>query len=370
MNINKITSLWLLVTVVLASCSRTQETSPQRKDIVDVVFASGSIIMEKNYLITAQAEGILSESYVTEGDSVDTNELLFRILNEPQEALVASAAAGYSYAESNTKSSSLVLQKLKQQYIQLSNQLSNDSVQYMRYKTLYASKAVSKAEFDKAELTYINRKADLKSLEISISDTKKMLDLESLNAKATYISQQNNNEQYILKAKYPGIVLSSPKIPGELVKRGETIAQIGSGKYLAKLLISENDINKIGVNQQVQIELNTSKKKAYGAVITKVYPAFDATEQSFVAEAEFTGNIPGLRIGTQLQANIIIGESKNALVIPAEYLMPDNKVMLAKNHEETAITTGITTPEWIEVKAGLTENDKIIRRKDGSKKKK
>jgi len=370
MNINKITSLWLLATVVLASCNRTQETTPQRKDIVDVVFASGSIIMEKNYLITAQAEGILSESYVTEGDSVDTNELLFRIRNEPQEALVASAAAGYSYAESNTKSSSLVLQKLKQQYIQLSNQLSNDSVQYMRYKTLYATKAVSKAEFDKAELTYINRKAELKSLEISISDTKKMLDLESLNAKATYISQQNNNEQYILKAKYPGLVLSSPKIPGELVKRGETIAQIGSGKYLAKLLISENDINKIGVNQQVQIELNTSKKKAYSAAITKVYPAFDATEQSFVAEAEFTGDIPGLRIGTQLQANIIIGESKNALVIPAEYLMPDNKVMLAKNHEETAITTGITTPEWIEVKAGLTENDKIIRRNDGSKKKK
>jgi len=370
MNINKTALLLLVAAAMLTGCSRTEETTPQRKDVVDVVFASGSIIMEKNYLITAQAEGILAESYVTEGDSVNTNELLFRIQNESQEAMVASAAAGYRYAESNTKNSSSVWQKLKQQHIQLSNQLFSDSVQYMRYKTLYASKAVSKAEFDKAELTYTNRKADLKSLELTMSDTKKMLDIESLNAKATYLTQQNNNEQYILKAKYSGIVLSSPKIPGELVKRGETIAQIGSGKYLAKLLISENDINRIGIAQQVEIELNTSKNRAYGAVITKIYPAFDAAEQSFIAEAEFVEDTPDLRVGTQLQANIVVGESKNALVIPAKYLQPNNKVMLAKSNQEIAVTTGIITPEWIEVKAGLTENNIIKLKKDGSKKKK
>lgn len=369
-NINKIALLLLVAATILTGCNRTEETTPERKDIVDVVFASGSIIMEKNYLITAQTEGILSNSYVTEGDSVNTNELLFRIQNEPQEAVTVSAASGYNYAESNTKSSSLVWQKFKQQHIQLKNQLTNDSVQYMRYKNLYTSNAVSKAELDKAELTYTNRKADLKTLELTMSDTKKMLDIESLNAKATYLTQQNNNDQYILKSKYSGIVLSAPKIPGELIKRGETIAQIGAGKYLAKLLISENDINKIRTAQQVQIELNTSKNKSYSAVITKVYPAFDATEQSFIAEAKFVEDITELRVGTQLQANIIVGESKNALVIPSKYLMPDNKVMLAKSNEEIHITTGIMTPEWIEVKAGLTENEKIIQKKDGSKKKK
>lgn len=369
-NINKIALLLLVAATILTGCNRTEETTPERKDIVDVVFASGSIIMEKNYLITAQTEGILSNSYVTEGDSVNTNELLFRIQNDPQEAMVASAAAGYNYAESNTKSSSLVWQKFKQQHIQLKNQLTNDSVQYMRYKNLYTSNAVSKAELDKAELTYTNRKADLKTLELTMSDTKKMLNIESLNAKATYLTQQNNNDQYILKSKYSGIVLSAPKIPGELIKRGETIAQIGAGKYLAKLLISENDINKIKTAQQVQIELNTSKNKSYSAVMTKVYPAFDATEQSFIAEAEFIENTPNLKVGTQLQANIIVGECKNALVIPSKYLMSDNKVMLAKNNEEIQITTGIITSEWVEVKSGLIENDIIKLKKNGSKKKK
>lgn len=367
MKINKITLL-LLITSTLAGCSRIQETKPQRKDIVDVVFASGSIIMEKNYLVTAQAEGILSESYITEGDSVSRNELLFRIQNEPQEAMAASAEAGYKYAESNTENSSLVLQKLRQQRLQVYNQMANDSVQYTRYKTLYASNAISKAEFERAELNYNNRKAELKALDLTISDTKKMLDIESLNARASYITQQNSNEQYLLRAKYQGVVLNAPKIPGELVKRGETIAQIGAGKYLAKLLISENDINKISVAQQVQIELNTNKKQAFSAVITKIYPAFDTAEQSFVAEAEFNGNIPDLRVGTQLQANIIVAEIKNAMVIPSEYLLSGNRVM-SDDNKDVIVTIGVTTPEWVEIKSGLTENAIIKRKKDGSKRK-
>ncbi|MDD3078616.1 MAG: HlyD family efflux transporter periplasmic adaptor subunit [Paludibacter sp.] len=359
MKINKITIVLFLATALFSSCSRTKEALPQRKDIVDAVFASGSITMEKNYLITAQTEGVLSESYVTEGDSVQIGQLLFKIQNEPQQAMVVSAEAGYRYAEDNTKSASPVWQKLKQQHIQLSNQLANDSIQYMRYKNLYATHAVSKAEYDRAELTCKNTQSQMKELENTMADTRKSLELEALNAKAGYLTQQNNNDQYLLKTEYSGLVLNAPKIAGELVKRGETLAQIGAGKYLAKLLISESDINKVKIGQEVFIELNTDKKESHKAVITKIYPAFDNTEQSFVAEAEFTGNAGILRVGTQLQANIVVGESKNALVIPVNYLLSDDQVLLAKTGKKVTVQTGIVTPEWIEVKTGLNDSDKI-----------
>lgn len=367
MKINKLNIPIVLFALALSSCNRTQETLPQRKDIVDVVFASGSIIMENNYLITSQAEGILSESYVSEGDSVKNDEVLFRIQNDAQEALEQSSAANYQYAESNTDKYSPVWKKLQLQHNQLSDQLINDSVQYERYKKLYETHAVSKAELDKMELVYKKTKSDLLQLESTMADTKKTLALETMNAKAGYLTQQTANNQYVLKSQYNGVVLSAPKIPGELVKRGETIAQIGAGKYLAKLLISESDINKVRVGQEVMIELNTDKNNACSALITKVYPAFDLTEQSFVAEAEFTVFAPDLRVGTQLQANIVVGESKNALVIPSEYIAEDNTVIDAKSNQVLVVKTGIRTPEWVEITAGINDSAKLKLKRNGGK---
>ena len=62
----------------------------------------------------------------------------------------------------------------------------------------------------------------------------------------------------------------------ELIKRGEQVAEIGSGEFIAKLLIVEEDINKIKVGQDVFIELNTDKNKSYKAILSKVYPFFDS----------------------------------------------------------------------------------------------
>ena len=370
MKINKISVLIFGFTLFFCSCRRSHETYPQHKDLVDVVFASGSIVMEKNYLITAQTEGILSESYVTAGDSVKSGELLFRIDNQPQEAMVASSRAGYKYAENNIDKSSPVLQKLQLQYNQLADQLVNDSIQYMRYKTLYATRAVSRAEFDKMELTYKKSKSDIRQLGNTIADTRQTLQLEALNAKAGYLTQQNIDNQYLLKARYAGIVLNLPKIPGELIKRGETVAQIGAGKYTARLLVSEADIDKIRVGQEVLIELNTDKKNAHKAIITKVYPAFDQNEQSFMADAEFTQLFSGIRVGTQLQANIIVGKTENALVIPSAYLSDSNTVILAKTKAAVHVKTGIVTPEWAEITLGLHENDQLMLEKNGTKTKK
>lgn len=364
------TTLALLLTLTtLAGCGRIEKTNPQRRDIIDVVFASGTIIMEKEQHIVSQVEGILLESFVTEGDTVIPKQLLFTLHNDFQQAVTQSAAAAYQQAGSNLHDNAPLWQKLKQQQTQLYRQLSNDSIQYQRYKTLYASHAVSKVELDKMELAYLNRKAEIKAFESSMEETRNLLELDHMNAKANLLTQQNNNEQYRIVSSYPGVVLTVAKIPGEYVKRGELLAQIGSGKPLARLLIAESDIDKIQLGQVVYIKLNTNKTHSYPANISTIYPAFDASEQSFVAEATFTGHHPVLRAGTPLQANIVVGESRHALVIPSSFLLPNNHVTLAGSKEERSVTTGIATPEWIEIKAGLTEKDLLIRKKDGSKKK-
>lgn len=353
------------VLFLLTGCDRQETALPQRRNLVDAVFASGTVIMEDTYHLTSQTVGILASSLVKEGDSVKSGQLLFRLENSAEQALESGASASYRYAESNVSKNSPVWQKLLLQEKQASSQLTTDSLQYVRYAKLYASHAVAKADMDKMKLAYENSRTNLNQIKSNMSDTHKSLQVDALNAQANYLVQKRGNDQTAFKAPYDGIVLSVSKSKGDLVKNGEMLAEIGSGRYLAKLMVSEDDISKVKLGQEVYIELNTEKGRSYKAQVTRIYPAFDNTEQSFVVEADFVGQRPSLREGTQLQANIVIATSKNALTIPRRFLETGNLVAVKGQADPVKVQVGIVTPEWVEIKAGLKETDKIIFRNNG-----
>ncbi len=143
-----------------------------------------------------------------------------------------------------------------------------------------------------------------------------------------------------------------------MVKRGEPVAEIGSGKFIAKLFIVEEDINKLKLGQEVFIELNSEKDKSYKAYISKIYPYFDNKEQSFIAEATFEETIADLKSGTQLQANIKTNEKTNAMVVPTEYLLPGDFI-LDKKAEQVKVTVGIRTAEWVEILSDIDDSTTI-----------
>jgi multidrug efflux pump subunit AcrA (membrane-fusion protein) len=108
------------------------------------------------------------------------------------------------------------------------------------------------------------------------------------------------------------------------------------------------------VGQKTRISLNTNKNNPVDAVVSKIYPAFDIAEQSFILEASFVADDQRIFANTQLQANIIIDERENALVIPAEYLRDDNTVILADNSEVT-VDIGLKSSHWVEILGGIDE---------------
>ncbi|HAN18362.1 MAG: hypothetical protein A2X13_06900 [Bacteroidetes bacterium GWC2_33_15] len=358
---NKFIQYCLIGITILTGCSHQERVQPQRKDIVDAVFASGSIITNNQYSVTSQSEGYLINSFVYEGDTIKEGQTLFHIYDETQKVQLKSATANYHYALYNASSNSAILQQLNAQRIQLKNKLTTDSLNFIRYNNLIKSNAVSQLDYERVKLAFDNSLQELQATEILIMDTKKNLELELIKSKANLVSQQNTSSYFVLSSRVNGIVLQIFKTDGDLVKRGETIAEIGSGSFIINLLISEDDINKIQAGQDVYIELNTEKNKGYKARISKVYPAFDTKEQSFIAEALFSEQISNLKSGTQLQANIVILEQKQALVIPTNYLLPDDYVITSSKKEKVKIQIGIKTTEWAEIISGLDENSTIVR---------
>lgn len=349
----------VVIAISITGCNHQESIHPSRKNIVEAVFASGNIITKNQYVVTSQADGYLNKSFVTEGDSVKAGQIIFRIENEAQPELLVNAEANYNYAVSNVGNNSPVLEQLMAQRSQVENKMKTDSLIFVRYQKLVQSGAVSQVDYEKTKTSYENSRQDLVSINNQILDTKNKLQLEVSKNKANLAAQQNTSSFYEIRAELDGVVFQIHKKEGELVKRGEPVAEIGSGKYIAKLFIVEEDINKLKPGQEVYIELNTEKNNSYRAYLSKIYPYFDNQEQSFFAEATFNVPIANLKSGTQLQANIKTNEKVEAMVIPTEYLLPGDFILDKKNGQ-VKVKVGIRTTEWVEILTGANDSTTLL----------
>ena len=343
----------------IKGCGKKTDTiTPVRKDIVDAVFASGYTINSDEYIVATKTEGFILKSYVKEGDEVDVGDPLFQLSGDVQSAQLDNALAQYNDALFKVSSESPQVKSLNTQIEQAKSQVDLDKKNFDRYSNLIKTNAISKLEFEKSKLQYEGSVSELQVLEKSLEDLMGSLQLNLENAESQLKIQQDYYGDYFIKSAKKGEVLNVFKEQGELAKRGESLAKIGSGTTIAKLFIAEEDINHIKVGQKTKIALNTDKEKPVNAVVSKIYPAFDVAEQSFILEADFLEKKDKIFANTQLQANIIIAEKENVLVIPTEYLAENNKVTLFDNSVVT-VDIGIKSNNWVEIISGINESNKI-----------
>lgn len=351
----------LCALLALSSCTRTESTHPQRRDIVDAVFASGDIETKDGYKVIANADGYLQTAYVSEGDTVGEGRTLFRLDGRTQLTQVANAGDNYRYARTNNEPGSPQLGQLTSQIAQAVEKYRVDSTNFRRYERLLPTQAVARVDYDNALLAMRNSATSLEVLRKNKADLERNLSLGVDNARAQLRIQQLGNDYYQVAAVRPGVVLTVNKRAGELVRKGDVLATVAAGRVYAKLFIAEDDIRQAQTGQAVLITLNTDKDRVYKATLTKIYPSFDDSDQAFIAEAVFTGGAPqGLKDGTQLQSNIIIAEKKAVLVIPTVYLEPGDRVILREGHKDVAVRTGIRNLDYTEILDGLSDQDEIL----------
>ena len=149
------------------------------------------------------------------------------------------------------------------------------------------------------------------------------------------------------------------KKQGELVRKGEALAKIGQRGFIIKLFVSEEDITQLQLNQTVVVSLNTYLDRTFKAKVSKIYPGFDESEQSYIIEAKFDELPEKSYSGTQLQANIQTDNKNDVLLIPTAYLKNNN--VLLENGDLLPVEIGFSDREWTEVKSGITENDVIVK---------
>ncbi len=345
----------------ITSCKKNKkEVSPTRKDITETVFASGILVPEDQYNLTALTDGYITQLNFEEGDLVKTGALLAIVDNKQSTINAQSAKALYKIALENAQPNAPALKQAKINVELAKQKLEQDKKQAVRYQKLYETKSVSKVEYENTLLAYESSKSNYLNAQESYRNQKTQANQQLIIQK----SQKNINTVYEdynkVKAVLGGKVFKKNKEIGDYVRRGDILAVIGSPDELYALLnVDESNIAKVKLNQKAVIELNTNKEKKYQALISEIYPSFDEQSQSFYCKAQFKDSLDFKISGTQLQSNIIIKNKKDVLVIPRDYLGYGDKVLL-KDEGEIVIKTGFISNQWVEVLEGLDENSVLL----------
>jgi RND family efflux transporter MFP subunit len=350
--------------VLLNSCGKKSgEVKPERKDLTEMVFASGVLEADDQNNLTAQTDGYLIKLDFKEGDMVDAGQLLAVIDNNQNIINSQNADVLHAIAETNALPSAPALQQISANIVSAKAKLKLDQQQADRYKNLYASNSVSKLEYENAQLSLTTSQAQLDALQQQFNNQKIVAEQQEVSQRSLTDVGRILKEQNQVKAIIAGKIYEKKKQLGDYVRKGDVIAVVANPNLIyAKLNVDETNMAKIKLDQVVDVQLNTNKSRTYKAKVHEILPTFDETSQSFLIKAYFTDKLDFLIVGTQLEANILIGEKKQVLVIPRKYLGYGNKVML-KDKKEKVIETGIISTDWVEVTGGLSENDVLIENK-------
>ena len=356
----------LTLFVLFAGCERTPEgTSPAYRELTEAVYASGSVYPRNEYTVTADATGVLQQRLVNEGDSIHRNQLLFVLESATEDARQQAAANAYRQARANLGANSPVLAELEAQVRNAHTRVSNDSINYTRFRDLYNQNATSRAELERAELNYTLSRNTLRAQFNTLQRSRDQIRLDVANNRSQLVSSEVAGRNTRVRSFVDGKVYEVYKEPGEVVKLGEQLALVGSGKQLfAQLAVDESDFGRIRTGQQVMIKADVYPNKVFEARVIKIYPKLNRADQSFRVDADFIGERPDAYYGLTVEANIIISQNKHVLTIPKSYVMGTDSVWIEQDGKPQKIKfhKGAENFDLVEVKGGLSETTKLVMR--------
>lgn len=358
--------LWLMLGIAASGCKqKQQEIHPEMKMLTSAVYASGTLMPEQEYKVVSAVDGYLVQALVKEGDTVRNGQLLFKVSSDVRIAQEQGAQALVRKTIPTVTDNAPLLREVQGRIEVAHIKMQQDSLQYARYKNLFDQNAISKSSYEKYYLQYQSSLKDYQNLRQQYQQQRMSGDIQLQQAQNQLSLAAAQSGTGSLKSYVNGIVYDVYKKEGDLINPNQPIALIGAGKMYAKLLVDEDDLDKVYAGQQVLITMDAFPDKVFKAHIAKVYPLLNKVEQSFRVDAMLDETVPVSMYGLNLEANIVIADKKQVLVIPRAALLKGDSVMIKKDgkEEKIKIHTGIADDEWIEVTGGLDNSSTIIIKK-------
>ncbi|MER2996720.1 efflux RND transporter periplasmic adaptor subunit [Pontibacter populi] len=346
--------------LLLAACTGKQETTqPTIEDITESVYASGVVKSRNQHQVFPMVSGIIQQILVTEGDVVKKGDPLLKVDNDAARLSTENAriAAEYSSVSANAAK----LSELQETIDLARSKKQNDSMLLVRQRNLWANKIGTRVELEQRELNYKNAVTALRSAQLRYNDLKKQLNFAAKQSQKSLQISETMSDDYTVRSETDGKVYSVLKEKGEMVSPQMPVAVIGAAdEFILELQVDEYDIARIKPGQKVLLNLDSYKGQVFEAEVYKVNPAMNERTRSFTVEASFVTVPPALYPNLTTEANIVIQRKENALIIPREYLVDGNYVMM-EDDKKVQVKTGLKDYQKVEILEGLTKEDVIVK---------
>lgn len=298
----------------------------EKRTIKETVSASGKIFPETEVKISSDVSGEIIELYVKEGDSVTVGQVLAKIKpDEYQSALeqgqasVGTARSQREISSSNVQGSSAQIEQLKAERQRLVSQLEVARSAYQRNEKLYKEGVISASEFETiqnnlrgAESGLAASEASLRSAESNLSSAQAGVRVSEFginSANARLKELRTSLQKTIVTAPVSGIISKlnvekGERVVGTLQMAGTEMMRVANLRSMeVQVDVSENDILKVSLNDDVDVEVDAYLGRKFKGKVTEI-----ANSASNVGSA-------GLSLNTDQVTNFVV----KIRVDPASY---------------------------------------------------
>ena len=159
-----------------------------------------------------------------------------------------------------------------------------------------------------------------------------------------------------------GVVLRRDGEVGEIAGTGanDVLLWVGQPSPLRVVAeVNEDDIARVKLGQRALLRHEGHSGAPLGATVESVTPKGDPQTKTFRVYLALPGDTP-LKIGMSVEANIVVAEVKNVLLIPTE-AVSDKLVQVVVNGRlvRRPVETGIRGTRMTEIRSGLANSDRV-----------
>ena len=203
-------------------------------------------------------------------------------------------------------------------------------------------------------------------LGLSGDDLTESIQSASESLRSAEISMQNLQDamnNYTITAPISGTIIEKDAKVGDAVKAGDTLCIVYDLSYLEMSInVDELQISSISVGQKVQITADAVPDKTYVGTVTRV--SMNGASNGGTTTYPVTIRIDdtdGLRPGMNANAEIVVAQANNALVVPNAAVVRGSYVLVTKDSPSAAnADTTMEAPEgfvYVPVKTGVSDDD-------------
>ena len=337
----------------------------RRGALLESVVATGKIQPKTKVDVKARVNGIVKQLPVDAGSAVSEGQIIAELDKEVAQARVKEARARLLSARAQAERMRVEVTSSDRDFTQR---------ELLRQQQLKQTGIASSRELDKAKLDYELAQTKLDATRANLQGA----EADVVSAEAVLEQAENELRYATILSPMTGLVLSRDvdvvagvSAVGSSAGFGSPIMTIGDVSELHVVgQVDEVDIGKVQLGQQARIRVESFRGRVFPGEVTKIAPQGTEKEKvvNFEIEVVVRGDTAGLRPLMTADAEVIIAEKADALIIPEAAIIRDGEQTFVERparhakdgKERVPITLGIGNGADAEVATGLAEGDVII----------